>query len=230
MLRLYGNYRSQFYVATRSKWEPWYSDSYNRSHDSLPWIASRAETIRVFLDQFLELGETSIFDVGGDTGDISRQLGAKEVSVVEISNRNTPDEMPMSRAKTKLAILSHVLEHVSSPKQMMLELLSKYGQVYVEVPGGVPKQNWLRRNQIVSLIQILISFQPNIWRKFSKPAAGRITSHLMLRQSEHLTFFTLKGLQLLAKIVDSRVTTRETIIEAPDGTPAHVIQAFFKRG
>jgi hypothetical protein len=71
----YKNYRGKNYTAIRNKWEPWYDSKYNASHENSDWIKSRAEAISTFLRDKVNLPESEVVDIGGDTGQIAGMLG-----------------------------------------------------------------------------------------------------------------------------------------------------------
>jgi hypothetical protein len=188
MQSLYKNYRGERYTAVRHKWETWYDSKYNSVHESPRWIKLRAEAISSFLRDKLDLSESEVVDIGGDTGQIAALLGAKSFRVVEISNRAVDSKTQWLTYPT-IAVLAHVLEHVRIPKTFLADTLRNYNSLYVEVPNGVPAITAERRSNLRLVIGLAASLSPRAWRRFANPSAGRKHPAKLLRVSEHLTFF-----------------------------------------
>jgi hypothetical protein len=228
---LYKNYRSESYTAIRNKWESWYDNRYNESHENPDWIKSRAEAILSFLSDKVDLSSSEVVDIGGDTGQIAELLGARSFRVVEISDRSVARKS-QSGSIQSIAVLAHVLEHVSFPKEFLANLLGNYNSVYVEVPHGIPIITARRKSLIQLALGLIFSFFPFTWKLFANPSAGRLRPAQLLRVSEHLTFFdqssfmrfqdgNLKGLVL--------ASCRTLEIPSPDRTATvSVIQALWK--
>lgn len=228
MTALYKNYRGENYLLIRNKWEEWYDHSYNAAHDDNAWTQSRADKIIEFLKPFIDLDKYHVIDVGGDTGDIARKLNAKSFEVSDISDRQGNRTIDLVKGP-KIALMSHVLEHVDNPFGFVEEMLSKFDLVYVEVPFGVPKENWLRRNKLGQLLQLFFTLHPKLWSMVSRPATGRHLKHLVLCQSEHLSFFKEESLFEMGKRLGCQVTVQSSEIWTPDKSRATVIQCLFRR-
>lgn len=228
---LYRRYRSESYTAIRKKWESWYDHKYNESHENPDWIRARAAAISNFLSDKVDLSTLEVVDIGGDTGQIAELLGAQSFRVVEISDRTIPQNS-QSESLQSIAVLAHVLEHVSFPKEFLANLLGNYNSVYVEVPHGIPIITARRKSFIQLALGLLLSFSPLTWRRFANPSAGRLKPAQLLRVREHLTFFdqsTFGRFQEgdLAGHVLASCRTLE--IPSPDGAaPVSVVQALWK--
>ena len=228
---LYKNYRGESYTAVRNKWEAWYNKEYNLAHENLDWINSRAEAISSFLQDKVDLSVSEVVDIGGDTGQIAELLGAKSFRVVEVSDRASTSKS-QSQDLPSIAVLAHVLEHVSFPKVFLVNLLKSYSSVYVEVPHGIPRVTRGRRSVIRLVMGLLASLSPQTWRLFANPSAGRKHPAQLLRVSEHLTFFSESSFERLpieecsgAHLVSCVIPE----IPSPDReTPVRVIQALWK--
>jgi len=230
MQNLYAEYRSVGYTRIRQKWEGWYSASYNTQHSSVEWLEERAQTIRLFLSKYLSLEKSFVFDIGGDTGEISSRLGAGGFTVLELSNRFESNSLnTASDGLTPIAIMAHVLEHVADPLAELKGLLEKFEAVYVEVPGGLPALSLARRSRVMLAIYLLMSSVPALWRKVSSPSTGRYNPASVLRLSEHLTFFSPLTISALARESNCEVTLSETEITSPGGDKSKVIQALFRK-
>ena len=228
---LYAKYRSEMYTTTRNKWEGWYSESYNAQHSNSGWLDERAKTMRDFLSRHLSIEESYIFDIGGDTGEISSRLGAGGFTVLELSDRSDSSSLDtVSDGLIPIAVMAHVLEHVADPLVELTDLLKKFEAVYVEVPGGLPALSLARRSRVMLTLNLIMSLVPALWRKVSSPSTGRSNPSSVLRLSEHLTFFSPATIYELAKESMCEVTVTETEISSPSGDKAKVIQALFRRG
>lgn len=230
MHNLYAEYRSDAYTGIRKKWEGWYSESYNTQHSNGDWLEERAQTIRFFLSKYLSMEKSFVFDIGGDTGEISSRLGAGGFTVLELSNRFESDSLNTSSGGlTPIAVMAHVLEHVADPLSELECLLEQFEAVYVEVPNGLPTLSLARRSRAMLIIYLFLSSVPALWRKVSRPSTGRSNPASVLRLSEHLTFFSPLTIFALARKIHCEVTLRETEITSPGGDKSKVIQALFRR-
>jgi hypothetical protein len=231
MRRLYENYRGEHYTKLRQKWEGWYNFDYNDAHTNSVWLADRARVIVEFLTHRIPLSQTHIVDIGGDTGEIASRLGAASYSVLDYSNRAKDKQAAGTEreAASDLAVLAHVLEHVSRPINELKSLLNNFDSVYVEVPHGVPIVSKFRKSRLVLLWVFIQSFYPAGWRSLSAPSTGRTRPAKILRASEHLTFFTLEGLQSMANSLGVAVALKQSTVLAPDSGTVEVIQALFTR-
>ena len=229
--RLYSNYRGTRYTSVRNRWETWYDGDYNSGHSNRDWIQSRAVAILEFLNGKVDLSSSEVVDIGGDTGEIASILGAKSYRVVEISDRVTVPTNE-TRAIKSIAILAHVLEHVSFPRAFLANLLQTYDDVYVEVPWGVPDITKRRRSMFRLVLGLLASFSPVTWRPFANPAAGRKRPPQLLRVSEHLTFFEEHAFKrLLADDPGGArlISCRSSEILSPDrASPIKVVQVLLR--
>ena len=230
--RLYKNYRGERYTAIRHKWETWYDKEYNSGHVSPEWLKVRAEAVTSFLHDKLDLSVSDVVDIGGDTGSIAELLGARSFNVVEISDRHTNSKTQTPTHST-LAVLGHVLEHVSMPKDFLASLLEIYETLYVEVPSGIPAITTQRRSKARLVFGLLASLWPGTWRRYANPSAGRKNPAQLLRVSEHLTFFEELFFERLSAedfVGRNFVNCRAVDIVSPDiKTPVRVIQALWKR-
>jgi hypothetical protein len=228
---LYKNYRGESYTAIRNKWETWYDNKYNLAHENLDWIASRAQAISSFLHNKVNLSVSEVVDIGGDTGQIAELLGAKSFKVVEVSDRAI-NSKPQSRHLPSIAVLAHVLEHVSFPKDFLANLLRNYSSVYVEVPYGIPAITPGRRSVIRLAMGVLASLSPQTWRPFANPSAGRKHPAQLLRVSEHLTFFSESSFERLPveEFAGAHLVSCITpeILSPDRQAPVRVIQALWK--
>jgi hypothetical protein len=230
--KLYKNYRGERYTTVRHKWETWYDKEYNSGHVQPEWLKLRAEAITSFMLDKLDISMSDVVDIGGDTGSIAELLGARSFNVVEISDRPAySTTSPLTHSS--LAVLAHVLEHVSMPKAFLTSLLEIYDSLYVEVPSGIPLITTQRRSKARLVFGLIASMFPGTWRRYANPSAGRKNPAQLLRVSEHLTFFQESFFERLPAedfVGANFVSCRTLDIVSPDRkTPVRVIQALWKR-
>ncbi len=229
MSDIYKDYRGSKYLKSRSKWEPWYTKSYNSNHDSGVWIESRKSSLTEFLLRHgLPLCDV-VVDVGGDRGqyipDFARTKIVIEISEKKlISNVQRIDKIENS-PNANLIIYAHVLEHVVNPIRELQELFKKTDQVYVEVPYGIPEINKYRLSIRRFFIQQILSLSPRFWAISARPATGRhVAPKKMLAQSEHLTFFSEKSFKKIAEVLGLDLVIERNTISTPDFSTSSVLQ------
>jgi hypothetical protein len=235
MESIYGDYRGPRYMITRSKWEPWYSNAYNSSHDSESWVQSRKKLISSFI---LANGSTSqyeiVVDIGGNRGEYIPDY-AKQKYLLDISRRAVIKEVKRIKSldelnSIELIMYAHILEHVKNPFKELQKLLIASKNVYVEVPYGVPAINGKRKSKLKLIVQLVRSTTPNLWKWKTSPAAGRfVKQNKILTQSEHLTFFSEESMKQLALRLDANVSVQRTTIATPDSKSAEVLQCLFSQ-
>jgi hypothetical protein len=234
MSDIYGEYRGVNYLRKRTKWEPWYTTSYNSNHDSDRWIELRKESLTEFLSRTPLATCNIIVDVGGDRGQYIPDLASRKI-VLELSEKELCENV--SRIEkledspfADLFVYAHVLEHVSNPMQELEALFQKTNQVYVEVPFGIPEINKYRRSSRRLLLQLISSFIPTIWSRNARPATGRkVSASKMLTQSEHLTFFSEKSFTVIAKILNANLVIERNTISTPDFSEGSVLQCLLTK-
>ena len=200
MNNLYSGYRGSTYTKKRRKYETWYSAEYNAAHESEEFISKRADKIQEFIQEQSISEIYSILDVGGDRGQyIPNFQSLSKRYVLEKSNR------PLANGVTRvqeldeldnvdLIIYAHILEHIKDPIIEIEKLSKKSRYVYVEIPFGVPEPSKIRKSKLFQLAVVSASLFPKVWAYLSMPVAGRLTSAHILRQSEHLNFFSTNTL------------------------------------
>jgi len=236
MASIYGDYRSPAYTAIRNKWEPWYSTEWNAqvSFDERG-ANQRRESLKTFLlSQSDHISPQSsrdmcVVDVGGDIGQFI-PFGTRKY-VIEVSGRPLAPDVLSAEALVDvdgidLAISAHLLEHVLKP----IDELRSYESsplVYIEVPSGVPTGN-LSRDRAARMFGWTARF-PALYRLSTHPAAGRKPKSRwasVIRQSEHINFFSVKGITALATRANRQVLAIETADTwTPDGANSRVIRA-----
>jgi 2-polyprenyl-3-methyl-5-hydroxy-6-metoxy-1,4-benzoquinol methylase len=231
---IYSKYRSDLYNGIRNRWEKWYSLEYALGHGDVELILKRNHLVKTFLDDAGAENLESILDVGGDRGQFLAEYKAKKKVILEMSHHSL--EKGVTRIDTlidsdrfDLIQYCHVLEHVAEPLLELKTLLRHTNLIYVEVPNGVPLSSRSRRSFLRFHIFNFISLNPYGWRLLTKPAAGRGHVNQVLRQSEHINFFSEDSFKVIAKMLNVNVKTAITLIPTPDGSVAEVIQVLLEK-
>lgn len=234
MAQIYQDYRGVEYVRKRLKWEPWYTSAYNNSHDSDDYFFSRKNSLEKFLLSNDISSSKVTADVGGDRGQFIPDFTEDKI-VVDISAKELiPGIRRVSSidqlTTVDLIIYAHTLEHVADPISELRRLFEKCSKIYVEVPYGVPEISKSRRSFVKFWIKFMSSLRPEMWAKSTQPATGRVmTSTKILTQSEHLTFFTEKSFQTIAKILGVSLVMERNTITTPDLSQGTVLQCLLTR-
>jgi len=235
MDRLYSSYRGQEYTKIRSKWEKWYTTNYNSAHEKSEIIDSRIDIISEFIKRHVNKEIESILDVGGDDGKFFPKLNRDFIKLVlEKSNKELkPGVLRIKDLseidKIDLIIYAHVLEHVADPLSEVVKLMRKCNYLYIEVPIGIPSVSILRRSFFLQWLIANLSLFPKFWSYLSIPVAGRSVRPIILRQSEHLNFFTEKSLELLADRVNADFEISENVVTTPDLAVMNVYQVLLSK-
>jgi len=82
MSKIYSDYRGDTYLSIRSKWEPWYNQTFNEEHDSEDFVLMRQESLYNFLLKLLPSVPKTVVDVGGDRGQYIPNFGQTENYVI----------------------------------------------------------------------------------------------------------------------------------------------------
>lgn len=178
MAALYADYRGPAYTALRERYEP----GYEKRNEAL-----NRQTHTAAVEGFLhgKIPEhPRILDWGGDNGrNTPFRLDATCCHIVEISGKET---LPGTKALTPgealsgdydLVVLSHVLEHLPSPFQLLEELtplMRRGALLYVEVPYEKLMANLVHANSSL------------LW-------------HAKRHWHEHINFFSIESLRMLLR-------------------------------
>lgn len=232
MSKIYSDYRGDTYLTIRSKWEPWYNQTFNEEHDSEDFVLMRQASLYNFLFKHLPSVPKTVVDVGGDRGQYIPNFGQTENYVIESSSKELINGVTRltslgNVSKTNLVLYSHVLEHVSNPKEEIEKLLQYCDQLYVEVPFGIPEISRTRKSKTRFLLKLLASLSPIFWRRSAMPATGRSPKQGVLVQSEHINFFTKESFKKLAEMLNLEAHIEVNSIKTPDRAEAKVIQCLF---
>ncbi|MDP2013620.1 MAG: methyltransferase domain-containing protein, partial [Actinomycetota bacterium] len=145
LLPLYEDYRSATYNADRSAYEPNYSVIQDLVGKSAGEVQSRLDNIASLLADVLD--PTSVRTVidwgGGDGRFVPLALRKSRVLIVEVSDEPLVDPsfvrlaMAPDGTKAEYIQVCHLLEHVSSPRALLAQVLrhaSDEAIIYLEVP------------------------------------------------------------------------------------------------
>jgi len=136
---LYDEYRGQGYTDLRESYEP----GYKAKNDSLLAGINYIAEIEAFLNPYLSF-PISLLDWGGDTGKNTPfkeknnlfhifDIGSKPV----VDGAKAIDKDTVLSTKYDLIVCSNVLEHVSYPAELILDMKKAMGKetvLYIEVP------------------------------------------------------------------------------------------------
>ena len=136
---LYRDYRGEEYTALREKYEPGYIDRNRKLVDGFTYI----DKIEGFLEPHLKF-PVSILDWGGDTGKNSPFKERNKVfDIYDISDKDVVagaakiKKQELQLKKYDLIVCSNVLEHVTYPSDLLLDIartMDEKSVLYIEVP------------------------------------------------------------------------------------------------
>jgi hypothetical protein len=234
MFLIYNLYRGDKYLKIRSNWEPWYTKDFNETHDRQSYINSRKKYLQKFLLSNLKSRTVTLVDYGGDKSQYIPNLNQRKSYVLDVSNNNLlPGIERISKLseinETDLVILSHVLEHVSNPSEMLEELLGQAKVLYIEVPFGCPQPDKEKESTMKFVITFFFSFNRILWARKTQAPTGRKSLNRTLVQAEHINFFTNETFDALAKYLSASVICLTSSVSTPDGMEAKVLQCLMTR-
>ncbi len=208
--RLYRNYRTAEYQNSRHATEPWYTEKLNASLFGDHAMQARRAEVGTILQTNLPHGTVqSILDFGGARGELIIGLipGARgfvyDISQIEPLPEINKVELDCGQ-KFDLVICSNVLEHVSSPRHLLQQILSFCGPgsyVFLEVPGESPLQLQTRLKRVAQLAMLLPSHPA-----LAMTLARMGTTNVM---HEHLNFYSAKALRTLLSVSPSLTAIAE---------------------
>lgn len=225
---LYLDYRGIDYFRERHGSEPWYTRVVNDGlSDDSHFSLRRQQLSQILSDAGLPDNFMSVLDHGGDRGQMLIDLNSKQKAVYDISGV-TPvagvinvSDKEMKSGRWDVILSCHVLEHFIDPQNYLQTLISigQVGTIYVfEIPHEPMRyfdfncrsfqRRWLswlcRKPKLLNFFDFLSS---GMRVKF-----GTIGPLLFPVLREHLTFFSIKGVNILLinngfEILASRVMT-----------------------
>lgn len=213
LTRLYKDYRGPQYFAVRNKWEPSYDSRTNSAFGmELSVIEYKRSAVRkALLDGSRVVSELCIVDIGGDRGQFLPPEASRRL-LFDISEKELDDGVERITslddeiwAQVDAVVMSGVLEHLPDPLiylQNFVQLVRPGTIFYFEVPAGVPSDGSTKFSRWEFGSALLASRSTYLWRRKDQRLAalrraGVTSGRRFLRQSEHLNFFTARGMQAL---------------------------------
>ncbi len=140
MARLYHNYRDESYAALRERYEPGYIQRNSGILHGVSYLREVESFLKPFLPEVVR-----VLDWGGDTGVNTpfKDSAANTIHIYDISNIETAEKIRKVSRETAahheydLVVCSNVLEHVSYPRQALLQIMESMSLktvLYLEVP------------------------------------------------------------------------------------------------
>lgn len=191
---LYVDYRSESYNNDRITFEPFYAQLKDYVGKSEEEITSRLSHIDALINQYVDVVNIdNVIDWGGGEGKfIPSALQSKNVYVLDVSSEplvnnqySRVDSVP-ENVKFDYVQVCHVLEHVASPYEFMLDILThinQNGYIYIEVP----------QDQTDETIQMFVGSNSNIIHSVH----------------EHLNLFSVQSLNALAMALGLKILILE---------------------
>lgn len=206
---LYRDYRGSEYQKIRQSWEPGYTIDLNSAlNGDESWMQTRQSDILASLNKAgvnIEDIEVCV-DFGGGHGGVMPNFPKKYVfeENKQVKDSDTVQVLTIwesvKELKPDLVMCCGVLEHVNYPVELIKLIQSSDAKYfYFEVPAGTPA----KRVGLFSKPVFLKLIQKNkpMWRFIQKTersiGRNRTRRYFPFRISEHLQFFSEKGLQAL---------------------------------
>ena len=216
---LYRNYREQEYVRTRRKWEPWYLPAWNSSRD--PNSDGATEVVAEIEEQISSLPASAlrvVADIGGDAGQFFPKAARRKL-LVDPSDRDlVPDVERVSSIdqlprEVSLVILGCVLPHLPEPGDFLKEVHQACPGAFVLVQTANDRPRLRARHSTASYRNFLGRLRGNrIAFMISDFATGlckqfgwRLPRYGVIKQSEHINYFSIASLSRLAEGAGYRV-------------------------
>jgi hypothetical protein len=202
--RLYVDYRSDSYNRERSLYEPTYAAIAQRLGQHTESGLARVPALTQWLQRTVDLAGKSMLDFGGADGAFLPAFDGPRF-VYEISDITPVPGVTRISQASQLGVydyvqLSHVLEHVPHPRQMVAQVAA------CVAPGGV------------LLIEVPQDLTTAVIEGFR---AGRIPQPLFVH--EHINFYSLLAVQKLIEAAGLRVLSIEAVqVESPVTTQPYI--------
>lgn len=221
MNKLYSDYRGTRYYQIRHKHEPWFTRSVMHGWD--PQINPQAvNSRRTYMFQCLKasginLNEVSnVLDFGGDLGQFFPEESLGERYLIDPANVVIVEDgitriqnIEFLENKCGLIMNCHTLEHIPNLRKTMLSIvpaMKKGGFLYIEVPMDGFQVSRLHVSELyrfyLSVLNksrflfTMIDFASGVYRTFR----FRIPFWGIVKQSEHINYFSAKSLEGLLNI------------------------------
>jgi Methyltransferase domain len=220
---IYSEYRSTNYFIIRSTWDRSYTKELNSGLSSdADWMHWRQLSVEsVLLKNGIDLESKIVcVDIGGGEGGVIPNFpNGKKYVLDSNENLKLPKDVSrisqisnLAKIQANIIMCCGLLEHLNHPEEFLNDLKSNSPSTelyYFEVPAGVPT----RRKQAlhVSFFLRFLTSSPFLWNFANKIDAYTykiFKIHAMpLRLSEHLNFFSERGLHALMQRANLKVLT-----------------------
>jgi len=210
---IYGGYHGVDYLKIRKRWEPWYLSSVNNAYQTgSKEIDSRRTFMEGLIAQVTEDEFRVAVDFGGDEGQFFPDSAVDRKIVIDVSSKPLLEGVELHAdfgsigADPDLIMVCNVLEHLNDPVTLLGEVrqaIDPQGVLYVEVPLDTPRlHTWHSRDAYQRyLVQISKTRWPLVASDFasgvSKQVGLRIPRLGVVKQSEHINYFTDRSLRTL---------------------------------
>ena len=231
--KIYSKYRSSDYFNARHSYEFWYTSATNSHNLNLETIKQRKHLIAKYLKKAgIELDDltNSTVDFAGDQGQFIPEIPGKKFLVDlsataqfinGISIVNDLDQVPHP---IDLIISQHFLEHVESPIDFLKMFMNHIGKkiathrgggktpiIFLEIPMDHYKvsqfartrtyKNYLKFLMNHKTLFIFVDFLSGLSRQY----LGRLPFFGIIKQAEHINYFTTPTINYLSNDLKLRV-------------------------
>ncbi|RDE51424.1 MAG: class I SAM-dependent methyltransferase [Candidatus Accumulibacter meliphilus] len=210
--RYYRGYRNPEYLATRRRWEPFYTPRQHAAQVEWSRSTQRIDALREALaGSAAPRHFVSALDHGGNEGHMLAAVAADRKAVFDPSGCATLDgieafsDANLLPGGWDLILSCQVLEHVSAPAQYLRDLaalLADGGLLYVEVPAEAWRPAPGSRKLRDACLRLLLRNRPlliaaDVLCTASRIKLGRLPPLGFVAMREHLNYFTTESVQAL---------------------------------
>lgn len=199
---LYSDYRGSEYQTMREKFEPWYTEAFNRGLCNAD-LGKRRTPIQQIFSEHIPVRINTILDFGGDRGDLfDGVIPDARTYVYDISNVTPAKGVTAvhsleecKRVGFDLITCSNVLEHVGDPRGLLRDIkaIGRAGTViFLEVPSEKPF-SWNEMTKRTAQELVLLVSRPRI-------GLSLLPHKFITQVHEHINFYSLKSLERLVQV------------------------------
>lgn len=216
---LYRNYREEEYLRARRKWEPWYLPAWNAARD--PNSDGATDVVTEIEKQVSCLPATAlevVADIGGDAGQFFPKAARRKLLVDPSDRELVPGVERVSRIEqlpsdVSLVILGCVLPHLPDPQEFLKEVQQACPEAFVLVQTANDRPRLRARHSTTSYRKVLARLRGNrVAFMVSDFATGvckqfgwRLPRYGVIKQSEHVNYFSITSLSRIADVAGYRV-------------------------
>jgi hypothetical protein len=226
--KIYSEYRSDSFFKIRRRWEPWYNKRVNEAFSDPVNNSDQIQSRRKFTENALLAAgiDTATLrgciDFGGDHGQFVPTEVSKPHFIVEKNSSKKGigsevffvDDINDVHIQVDLVTNCYVLEHMSDLDSVIESMRSKnsaQGCILIEVPLDGFKTSKFHRTQFYKsylgaiirfrLLFVAVDFVSGVFRQFF----GRIPWFGIVKQSEHVNYFSVESLERFLTLHDSTI-------------------------